>query len=103
MQAPPPGRRASRHRRGFRSEGSPCADESTVALRLSAPAGELRIRVHERPLARPRAVLGSENHRFTTAARFYKPLLDPLSYGGSRTSVGAARPGGAGPAPPRFR
>src|SRR5947208_45026 len=45
MQAPPPGRRASRHRRGFRSGGSPCADESTVALRLSTPAGELRIRV----------------------------------------------------------
>src|SRR5205823_12493146 len=47
MQAPPPGRRASRHRRGFRSEGSPCADESTVALRLSTPAGELRIRVRQ--------------------------------------------------------
>src|SRR5690349_22469020 len=47
MQAPPPGRRASRHRRGFRSEGSPCADESTVALRHSTPTGELCIRVRQ--------------------------------------------------------
>jgi len=65
MQAPPPGRRASRHRRGFRSEGSPCADESTVALRLSTPAGELRIRVGQCPgispeekQARPRRAAG---------------------------------------------
>src|SRR5438105_3397165 len=29
--------------------------------------------LHERPLARPGAVLGSESYRFTTAARFHKP------------------------------
>src|SRR5436190_2820694 len=69
MQAPPPGRRASRHRRGFRSEGSPCADESTVALRLSTPAGELRIRVGQCSGMSP------ERHGCFMGTRSFRALL----------------------------